>query len=117
MLAIQSRPYARPAVGRLGEEHMALDHYASQVHLRNFYSPILGEKMYAIRKSDLCEFRCGSREVCRIEANSTNAYLPDERAIEEFLRDIEPNYNRSVSMLRDGKVDGDCIYVIAGFIA
>ena len=29
---------------------MALDHFVSQVHLRNFYSPVLGDLMYAIRK-------------------------------------------------------------------
>jgi hypothetical protein len=49
----------------------ALDHYVSQVHLRNFYSPELGRKMYALRKSDLRAFPCRSEDVCRIEAGST----------------------------------------------
>lgn len=32
---------------------MPLDHYIPQVHLKNFYSPLLGNRMYAMRKSDL----------------------------------------------------------------
>jgi hypothetical protein len=35
---------------------MPLDHYVSQVHLKNFNSVALGELMYAIRKSDLKKF-------------------------------------------------------------
>ena len=46
---------------------MPLDHYVSQVHLKNFYSPKLGELMYAIRKSDLKEFTPNSESVCRID--------------------------------------------------
>jgi hypothetical protein len=40
---------------------MALDHYVSQVHLKNFYSPALDGLMYAIRKSDLKRFPTKSR--------------------------------------------------------
>jgi hypothetical protein len=54
---------------------MALDHYVSQVHLKNFYSPALNGMMYAIRKSDLKRFQTRSKNVCRIEEGSTNAYL------------------------------------------
>jgi hypothetical protein len=32
---------------------MALDHYISQVHLKNFYSPAPDGLMYAMGKSDL----------------------------------------------------------------
>jgi len=63
--------------------------------------------MYAIRKSDLKRFRCRAKDVCRIEDGSTNAYLTSDRAIEEFLRGIEPKYNTSVAKLREGKIDID----------
>ncbi|MFZ0961102.1 MAG: hypothetical protein WAO35_09365, partial [Terriglobia bacterium] len=33
--------------------HMPLDHYVSQVHLKQFFSPILGARLYATKKSDL----------------------------------------------------------------
>lgn len=52
---------------------MALDHYVSQVHLRSFYSPALGDLMHATRKSDLKQFCCNSKSVCRIEGGSSNA--------------------------------------------
>ena len=34
-----------------------LDHYVPQAPIRRFYSPALGERLYAIRKSDLKRFR------------------------------------------------------------
>jgi hypothetical protein len=96
---------------------MPLDHYVSQVHLKNFYSPALDNLMYAIRKSDLKTFRCNSQSVCRIEDGSTNAHLIDDRAVEDFLLGVEPKYNASVTKLRDDKIDNECIYAIAGFVA
>ncbi|MBI1985478.1 MAG: DUF4238 domain-containing protein [Rhodospirillales bacterium] len=97
---------------------MALDHYVSQVHLRNFYSSDMGgKKMYAIRKRDLKQFPCGSEDVCRIEKGNTNDYLLESRAIEKFLEIIEPRYNESVEKFRSGKIDNDSIFVVSGFIA
>lgn len=97
---------------------MPLDHYVSQVHLKNFNSrPPDKEMLYAVKKSDLKSFRCHSDNVCRIENGSTNAYLRNDRLIEEFLRTIEPKYNASVAKLRDNNIDQECIYVIAGFVA
>jgi hypothetical protein len=96
---------------------MALDHYVSQVHLKNFYSPALGNRMYAIKKSDLKRFQCDSRSVCRIEEGNTNANLTHDRAIEDFLYTVEPRYNASVAKLRNGEIDQDCIHAIAGFTA
>ena len=78
---------------------MPLDHYVPQVHLRNFYSPTLGSLMYAIRKSDLKSFTPNAQSVCRIEDGSTNLYLREDRAIEEFLRGIEPKYNPALAKL------------------
>jgi hypothetical protein len=96
---------------------MALDHYVSQVHLRNFYSPVLGERMYCIRKSDGKSFTPNSGSVCRIEEGSTNSYLMEDRAVEEFLKGVEPKYNASVAKLEAGEFDAETIYVIAGFAA
>lgn len=96
---------------------MPLDHYVSQVHLRKFYSPALGNRMYATRKSDLKSFIPNSQSVCRIADNSTNSYLREDRAIEEFLKTIEPAYNVSVTKLNDDRVDRECIFAISGFVA
>lgn len=61
---------------------MSLDHYVSQVHLKNFVSPVLGHSLYAIRKSDLKPFTPTAQSICRIEDGSTNSYLREERAVE-----------------------------------
>lgn len=96
---------------------MPRDHYIAQVHLKKFYAPALGNRMYAIRKTDLKVFTPRSDDVCRIMDGSTNAYLRYERAIEEFLKTIEPNYNAALDKLTSGKIDNTCIYTIAGFVA
>jgi len=96
---------------------MPLDHYVSQVHLRKFYSPALRNRMYAMRKSDLKWFTPNSRSVCRINDGSTNAYLREDRAIEEFLKKIEPRYDTSLAKLIEDKIDHECIFTIAGFVA
>ena len=70
---------------------MPLHHYVSQVHLRKFYSPTLGNRMYATRKADLKAFTPNSESVCRVMNGSTNAYLLKDRVIEDFLKTIEPN--------------------------
>lgn len=96
---------------------MPLDHYVSQVHLKNFYSPKLGSLMHAIRKSDLKSFTPNALSVCRIEDGSTNSYLREDRAVEEFLKGIEPKYNAALAKLTADDIDRECIYVIAGFVA
>ncbi|WP_428246504.1 DUF4238 domain-containing protein [Ferrovibrio sp.] len=96
---------------------MPRDHYISQVHLKNFYSPALVRRMYAIRKSDLLKFQCKSEDVCRIEGGSTNLYLDNNRVIEEYLKFIEPKYNTAIESLREGCPNRDAIHVVAGFIA
>ncbi len=96
---------------------MPLDHFVPQVHLKNFYSPNLENRMYAINKKDLKEFSPRSKDVCRIEDGSTNSYLRENRAIEEFLKTIEPKYSDAVAKLASNKIDGECIYTIAGIVA
>ena len=95
---------------------MPLDHYVSQVHLKNFYSPILGKRMYAIRKRDQKFFTPNAKSVCRIEDGSANSYLREDRVVEDFLNTIEPKYNASIKKLSTGKIDQECIYVISGFV-
>jgi hypothetical protein len=98
--------------------HMPLDHFISQVHLRNFYSPELsGRQMYGFRKSDGHIFPCQSRDVCRVENGSTNEYLLHDRSIEEFLKGIEPQYNQAVAELKSGRPSRNAIYVVAGFVS
>lgn len=96
---------------------MPLDHFVSQVHLKNFYSDELGNLMHAIRKRDMHYFTPDASSVCRIENGSTNSYLKEERIIEDFLKDIEPFYNRAVDRIGNNEIDNDCIYVIAGFMS
>ena len=96
---------------------MPLDHFVSQVHLKNFYSPNLDGLMYAIRKSDLKLFTPDAKSVCRIEDGSTNSYLREDRIVEEFLKRIEPRYNAALEKLSADKIDSECIFVIAGFVA
>jgi hypothetical protein len=96
---------------------MPLDHYVSQVYLKNFYSPKLGGLMHAIRKSDLKSFTPNAQSICRIEDGSTNSYLREDRVVEEFLKGIEPKYNRALEKLTAANIDPECIYTIAGFVA
>jgi hypothetical protein len=96
---------------------MPLDHYVSQVHLKNFYSRDLSDLMYAIRKSDLKKFRTRSQDVCRIEDGSTNAYLKEDRAVEDFLKEIEPRYNEAIKKIKGGALDNETALAISGFAA
>lgn len=96
---------------------MALDHYVSQVHLKNFYAPALGERMYAMKKTDLKRYTCDAYSQCRIEDGSTNPYLQEPRVIEEFLHGVEPRYNSALVKLREGRLDPESVFAIAGFAA
>jgi hypothetical protein len=101
----------------LGVDGMSLDHYVSQVHLKQFYSPALGKRMYGVKKSDLEFFQCKSEDVCRIKEGSTNTYLADNRAIEGFLHSVEPHYNKALAKLRNRNLDQESIAAISGFAA
>jgi hypothetical protein len=73
--------------------------------------------MYAVRKSNGKTFTPDAESVCRIEEGSTNEYLTHDRAIEEFLKGVEPQYNAVIRKLFAGEIDPECIAVIAGFAA
>lgn len=96
---------------------MPLDHYISQVHLKKFYSPSLHNQMFALSKKSLKSFTPTAESVCRISDGSTNSYLREGREIEEFLKTIEPKYTAAVEKLASNRIDEECIYTIAGFVA
>ena len=96
---------------------MPIDHYIPQVHLRKFCSPTPDDPIRAIRKSDLRSFRVNTTKVCGIRNGSTNAFLREDRAVEEFLQAIEPDYNSAIERLAVGNIDHRCIYTVAGFVA
>ncbi|MEJ2626405.1 MAG: DUF4238 domain-containing protein [Pseudolabrys sp.] len=96
---------------------MALDHYVSQVHLKKFYSPALGELMYAMRKSDLERFTPRAKSVCRLDEGNTNDYLTEPRAVEEFLKPVEGRYDAAISAFEASKPNQNAIYAIAGFVS
>lgn len=94
---------------------MPLDHYISQVHLKNFYNK--NNRLIGINKNTLIKFQAKSENVCRISEGNTNEYLIEQRAVEYFLKNVEPKYNSSISALRSRNPDRDAIYVISGFVA
>lgn len=52
-----------------------------------------------------------------MQDGSTNEYLLNDRAIEEFLKTVEPNCNAAIAELRTGKPSRDTVHVISGFAA
>jgi hypothetical protein len=95
---------------------MPLDHYVSQVHLKQFCNRDT-RHLAVVRKRDLKSFPARTQDVCRIEDGSTNSYLVHNRAIEDFLKTVEPHYDEALDTIRAGKPDHDSVYVIAGFTA
>lgn len=73
--------------------------------------------MHALRKLDMKAFSPDAYSVCRIPDGSTNSYLMDKRAIEEFLKGIEPKYNTALANIATDTFDAESIYVLAGFFA
>ena len=94
---------------------MPLDHFVSQVHLKNFYTD--RGRLVGVKKDDLKKFYAKSEDVCRRIDGNTNGYLTESRVIEEFLKRIEPNYNMALDAIRRREIDAETVYVIAGFVA
>lgn len=95
---------------------MALDHYVSQVHLREFTNTET-KKLFAISKLDLREFTPSPKSVCAIRDGNTNEYLKEPRLIEHLLERVEPNYPYALNELRSRRCDDIVRETIAGFIA
>nr|WP_171947830.1 hypothetical protein [Bradyrhizobium erythrophlei] len=85
--------------------------------MRKFYSPVLQNRLHAVRKSDLKTFTPRSEDVCRIDDGSTNAYLQPARVVEDFLLSVEPGYNAAIATLREGEPDSAAVHTMAGFAA
>lgn len=96
---------------------MALDHYVSQVHLKQFLRQSDKKLLHAARKSDLSQFTPRPKDVCRVEDGSTNEYLVENRAVEEFLKEIEPAYEPCLARVADGDLDWNARQVFSGFLA
>jgi hypothetical protein len=96
---------------------MPLDHYVSQVHLRKFLAPDLGNRLFAMSKATLKRFTPAPKDVCRIDEGSTNQYLGEPRAVEEFLKIIEPKYNSAIDSFLASDVHDESVMTIAGFVA
>src|ERR1039457_7251626 len=94
---------------------MARDHYVPQVHLKNFNNA--DGVLHAMLKRDQNTFTNHAKAFCRIEENSTNKYLNQERAIEDFLKLVEPKYNAAIKKIRTGNIDPEAVFVISGFVA
>lgn len=74
-------------------------------------------RLVAVRKDDLKTFHALTENVCRRPDGSTNLFLHEPRAIEEFLKRIEPNYNAALDAVRNRAIEVEHVYVIAGFVA
>lgn len=96
---------------------MALDHYVSQVHLKQFLRQTDKKLLNAARKSDLSVFTPRPRDVCRVEDGSTNKYLTDNRAVEDFLKEIEPAYEPCLARVFAGELNWKSRQVFSGFLA
>jgi hypothetical protein len=73
--------------------------------------------MYAWRKSKPETFFCDARDVCRIPDGSTNEYIAEPRAIEEFLRLVEPRYNQACAASLSDSITFEDVLSLAGFVA
>lgn len=96
---------------------MPLDHYVPQVYLKNFYSLEKRNRLHAINKWSLKRFICDSYSQCRLKNGNTNDYLEEPRAIEIFLKDIEPKLNYAVDCVRRRNINHDSVFIIAGLIS
>lgn len=96
---------------------MALDHYVSQVHLRQFGCAEIDGRLYVINKRDLRSFQASARNLCRTEQGNTNPYLYNPRAVEKFLKDVEPNYGAALDALRQDRIRPQDVFVLAAFAA
>lgn len=94
---------------------MPRDHYVSQVYLANFCDP--NGLLHGTRKQDQKTVSNLPRAFCQVQNGNTNTFLSEPRGIEDFLKRIEPRYNRSVEKFRSEEIDPEALTVVAGFIA
>lgn len=96
---------------------MSKDHYIAQTYLKHFIDPKFGTLMHAYRKHDLKYFTPTTKDICYEEGWDTNPYFQDSRAVDQYLKIVEPKWNRGVDNIEDLLRYEEVKYFMAGYIA
>ncbi len=96
---------------------MPKDHYVAQTYLKHFLAPELGNLLHAYDKQGLKHFTPTTKNICCAQDWDTNPYFEDERAIDKYLRVIEPKWNHGVEDISDLLKYEEVKYFMAGYIA
>lgn len=96
---------------------MPRDHYVAQTYLKHFLSPELENLLHAYDKQDLKHFTPTTKNICCSQDCDTNPYFEDERAIDKYLRVIEPKWDHGVEDINALLKYEEVKYFMAGYIA
>ncbi len=96
---------------------MAKDHYVAQTYLKHFIDPNLKTLLHVPRKGDLKYFTPRTEDICREEGWNTNPYFENQRAVEDYLRVVEPKWNRGAGDINELLKYEEVKYFMAGYIA
>lgn len=96
---------------------MPKDHYVAQTYLKHFLDPKLGNLLHAYDKKGLKHFTARTRDICYAHDWDTNPYFQDQRAIDKYLKVIEPKWNYGVTDIHNLLKYEEIKYFMAGYIA
>lgn len=96
---------------------MALDHFVSRVHLKQFGSPLPSCRLNAVKKSDLKQFQPWPKDVCRVEKWSSNPCFEPEGFIENVAKIAEPGYDHALETISRRSFDEHANIVFSAFAA
>lgn len=96
---------------------MPRDHYVAQTYLKHFLDPALGNLLHAYDKTDLKHFTPTTKNICCAQDWDTNPYFEDDRAIDQYLRVIEPKWDHGVVDIQNLLKYEEVKYFMAGYIA
>lgn len=99
---------------------MAKDHYVAQTYLRSFKIPDQKiDSVNAWQKSKQKKLPpIPIKSICYEEDWSTNPYFAENpRIVEDFLKQIEPQWPECVRQLSENTYDLDTKYLISGYLA
>ena len=96
---------------------MPKDHYVAQTYLKHFLDPELGNLLHAYNKGTLKHFTPTTKNICCAQDWDTNPYFEDERAIEHYLRVVEPKWNYGVEDIQSLLEYEEVKFFMAGYIA
>lgn len=96
---------------------MPRDHYVAQTYLKHFLDPNLDKLLHAYDKKLLKHFTPTTKNICCAQDWDTNPYFEDERAVDKYLRIIEPKWNDGVENIGDLLKYEEIKYFMAGYIA